>query len=101
MQPVKKTKIKREIKILQNLCGGINIIELLDVVQDPGSKTPALIFEYVNNLDFKVCAKNTTCRASGFLRAHAHYRLVVLVVGVTPWQSAAPCLVVAVVGVAP
>lgn len=52
-QPVKKTKIKREIKILQNLCGGINIIELLDVVQDPGSKTPALIFEYVNNLDFK------------------------------------------------
>lgn len=54
LKPVKKTKIKREIKILQNLCGGINIIELLDVVQDPGSKTPALIFEYVNNLDFKV-----------------------------------------------
>jgi len=54
LKPVNKTKIKREIKILQNLCGGINIIELLDVVQDPGSKTPALIFEYVNNLDFKV-----------------------------------------------
>jgi len=54
LKPVKKTKIKREIKILQNLCGGTNIIRLLDVVQDPLSKTPSLIFEHVNNLDFKV-----------------------------------------------
>lgn len=29
----------REIKILQNLCGGPNIIKLLDVVRDPHSKT--------------------------------------------------------------
>jgi serine/threonine protein kinase len=35
LQPVKKKKIKREIKILQNLCGGQNIIQLLDVVRDP------------------------------------------------------------------
>jgi hypothetical protein len=34
LQPVKKKKIKREIKILQNLCGGVNIIRLLDVVHD-------------------------------------------------------------------
>ena len=54
LKPVKKKKIKREIKILQNLRGGINIIELLDVVRDPQSKTPALIFEHVNNTDFKV-----------------------------------------------
>ena len=32
LKPVKKRKIKREIKILQNLCGGPNIIKLLDVV---------------------------------------------------------------------
>jgi hypothetical protein len=44
----------REIKILQNLCGGPNIIELLDVVRDPYSKTPCLIFEHVDNTDFKV-----------------------------------------------
>lgn len=60
----------REIKILQNLCGGPNIIkvgfivdllaseitalQLLDVVRDPHSKTPCLIFEYVDNTDFKV-----------------------------------------------
>ncbi|CAG8709225.1 5578_t:CDS:2 [Racocetra persica] len=35
LKPVKKKKIKREIKILQNLAGGPNIISLLDVVRDP------------------------------------------------------------------
>jgi casein kinase II subunit alpha len=54
LKPVKKKKIKREIKILQNLAGGPNIIKLLDVVRDPHSKTPCLVFEYVNNTDFKV-----------------------------------------------
>mgnify|MGYP003689113103 CR=1 FL=1 len=54
LKPVKKKKIKREIKILQNLKGGTNIIRLLDVVRDPQSKTPSLIFEYVNNTDFKL-----------------------------------------------
>jgi len=75
---VKKKKIKREIKILQNLSGGPNIVALLDVVRDSQvsatagrpekeygcswsmgaddnlqSKTPSLIFEYVNNTDFR------------------------------------------------
>ena len=54
LKPVKKKKIKREIKILQNLCGQTNIIRLLDVVRDPQSKTPSLVFEHVNNADFKV-----------------------------------------------
>ena len=53
LKPVKKKKIKREIKILQNLSGGCNVIQLLDVVRDPQSKTPSLIFQYVNNTDFK------------------------------------------------
>ncbi|RDW87527.1 casein kinase II [Coleophoma crateriformis] len=95
LKPVKKKKIKREIKILQNLSGGPNIVALLDVVRDsqvnhssqiPGinaestpkagsgksvldgntssdqenddsyymqSKTPSLIFEAVNNTDFR------------------------------------------------
>lgn len=35
LKPVKKKKIKREIKILQNLSGGPNIVALLDVVRDP------------------------------------------------------------------
>ncbi|XP_043546893.1 STKc_CK2_alpha domain-containing protein isoform X2 [Chiloscyllium plagiosum] len=53
LKPVKKKKIKREIKILENLRGGPNIINLLDIVKDPVSRTPALVFEHVNNTDFK------------------------------------------------
>jgi casein kinase II subunit alpha len=53
LKPVKKKKIKREIKILQNLCGGPNIIKLLDVVRDTQSKTPSLVFEHIDNHDFK------------------------------------------------
>jgi casein kinase II subunit alpha len=53
LKPVKKKKIKREIKILQNLSGGQNIIQLLDVVRDPQSKTPSLVFQHVNNTDFR------------------------------------------------
>jgi casein kinase II subunit alpha len=34
LKPVKKKKIKREIKILQNLAGGPNVVGLLDVVRD-------------------------------------------------------------------
>jgi len=60
LKPVKKKKIKREIKILQNLAGGINVISLLDVVREPQSKTPSLIFEHVNNTDFKVLYPNLT-----------------------------------------
>ena len=54
LKPVKKKKIKREIKILQNLAGGPNIVALLDVVRDQTSKIPSLITEYVHNVDFKV-----------------------------------------------
>jgi len=53
LKPVMKKKIKREIRILQNLCGGPNVVKLLDVVRDPQSKTPSLIFECINNTDFK------------------------------------------------
>ena len=53
LKPVKKKKIYREVKILQNLQQGPNIIKLLDIVRDPQTKTPALIFEYVNNQDYK------------------------------------------------
>ncbi|SCV01637.1 LAMI_0G12728g1_1 [Lachancea mirantina] len=91
LKPVKKKKIKREIKILTNLSnesnpttalpfnkdkyydnkdpevlkfmrkevytlphnGHDNIIQLMDVVRDPISRTPALIFEHVNNVDFR------------------------------------------------
>ncbi|ODV78036.1 casein kinase II, alpha subunit cell cycle control, cell division, chromosome partitioning [Suhomyces tanzawaensis NRRL Y-17324] len=54
LKPVKLKKIYREVKILQNLTGGPNVIGLLDIVRDEQSKIPALIFEKVNNVDFRV-----------------------------------------------
>jgi casein kinase II subunit alpha len=55
------TKERCIIKILKpNLCGGPNIIKLLDVVRDPHSKTPSLIFEFVNNTDFKILYPSLT-----------------------------------------
>lgn len=46
LKPVKKKKIKREIKILQNLAGGINVIELLDVVRDPQVSLPSVSVDH-------------------------------------------------------
>lgn len=53
LKPVKRKKIKREIKILQNLNQGPFIIKLLAVIKDPISKTPSLISEYINNVEFR------------------------------------------------
>ncbi|XP_054977089.1 casein kinase II subunit alpha-like [Sorex araneus] len=53
LKPVMELKIKREIKILQNLQGGPNIIKLVEAVKDPQSGTPALVLEHVNNGDHK------------------------------------------------
>ncbi|KAL6867631.1 hypothetical protein ACP4OV_015655 [Aristida adscensionis] len=54
LKPVNKNKIKREVKVLQNLNAGPNIVKLLNIVRDQQSKTASLIFEYINNTDFKV-----------------------------------------------
>jgi len=54
LKPVKKKKIRREVSILRALAGGPNIISLLDTVRDPASRTPSLVFEHVDNTDFKV-----------------------------------------------
>ncbi|XP_057657915.1 casein kinase II subunit alpha-like isoform X1 [Diorhabda carinulata] len=54
LKPVRKRKIKREIKILECLRGGTNIIKLLSVVSVPDTDVTALIFEQlVQNEDFK------------------------------------------------
>ena len=53
LKPVKPNRYNREIKILQNLEGGPNIIKLLDKVKDSITHTPALVFESVNNIHFR------------------------------------------------
>lgn len=54
LKPVKMKKIYREVKILKNLTGGPNVVGLLDIVRDQHLKIPALIFERINNVDFRI-----------------------------------------------
>lgn len=53
MRPVKEQRLRREIKILNHVSGGPNIIRLLDVVRDPDTKTPCFVFDYVNAMGLK------------------------------------------------
>eukprot|EP00792_Barthelona_sp_PAP020_P007779 TRINITY_DN3163_c0_g3_i1.p1 TRINITY_DN3163_c0_g3~~TRINITY_DN3163_c0_g3_i1.p1 ORF type:complete len:340 (-),score=74.76 TRINITY_DN3163_c0_g3_i1:10-1029(-) len=53
LKPVKKKKIKREIKILENVRGGPNIIGLVDVVRDSQSRVPALIFDTMDTVSYR------------------------------------------------
>ncbi|KAL6872458.1 casein kinase II, alpha subunit [Trichoderma longibrachiatum] len=45
--------IEQDIKILRSLSGGPNILELEDIVRDNEMGTPSLVFEYVENTDFR------------------------------------------------
>lgn len=53
LKAVSERKIKREIKILETLRGGTNIINYMTIVKDPASQTPSFIFEYVDNTEHK------------------------------------------------
>lgn len=53
MRPVKEQRLRREIKILQLMSGGPNIIKLLEVVRDADTKTPSFIFEPVKAWNLK------------------------------------------------
>jgi serine/threonine protein kinase len=66
LKPVKKKKIKREIKILQNLAGGPNVIALLDVVRDSQvcllrrSPLSPLVIEREENADHSFLTEQDT-----------------------------------------
>ena len=49
LKPVKKRRAKREIKILEDLSGGPNIVKLVDVARNNQSKSPSIVTEYINN----------------------------------------------------
>lgn len=53
LKPVRKAKISREIRILQEMKGGPFIVELLDVCIDHMSKTPALVFKHESPVSMK------------------------------------------------
>lgn len=48
-----KSKMSRELLIMQNLCGGPNIIKLYDVIQEGEKGLPAVVIEYVNSTDYR------------------------------------------------
>jgi len=50
--PVRRRKIRREVKILQNLQGGPNIVRFIAPVQNNLHGCKALIFEYIDNVPF-------------------------------------------------
>uniref|UniRef100_A0A8C1Z1T7 non-specific serine/threonine protein kinase n=1 Tax=Cyprinus carpio TaxID=7962 RepID=A0A8C1Z1T7_CYPCA len=52
LKPVKKKKIKREIKILENLRGGTNIIRLVDTVKDPVVNLALVIYHLISLMMF-------------------------------------------------
>ena len=53
LKPVRSNKLKRELKILQLLKGGPNVILLKNVIFDKELRMMSFIFEYVNNTDFR------------------------------------------------
>ena len=54
LKAIKNLRVKREIKILQNLFGGEHIIRLLDVVLDAELDSISLVFDYINNTSYKI-----------------------------------------------
>ncbi len=57
LKPVRYAKIKREIRILQNIVEGPHIIKLLDLCMDKMSNTPSLVFEHFSPLNLKHIVK--------------------------------------------
>jgi len=53
LKPIKKRKIKKEVKVLLNLMGAPNTVRLLDMVRDKRSKIPCLIFQFVAATSWK------------------------------------------------
>ena len=53
LKPVRRLKVRREIKILQTMQSTPFVIKLHDIVVDPSTRTPALVFEYVDCSHFR------------------------------------------------
>lgn len=58
--PLDPKRYLREIKILQNLAGGKNIVELKDLVLDPATGIYSFVFEWVEFYDWKALYNSFT-----------------------------------------
>lgn len=53
LKPIKKRKIKKEVKVLMNLVGAPNTVRLLDLVRDKQTKIPCLVFQFIDATSWK------------------------------------------------
>jgi len=53
LKPIQKFKIQREVRILQALNGGPNIIPLIDTIRDPQTRISSFVFPLVNKTDLR------------------------------------------------
>jgi len=53
LKPIKKRKIKKEVKVLMNLVGAPNTVRLLDMCRDKQTKIPCLVFQFINATSWK------------------------------------------------
>ncbi|OAO13030.1 casein kinase 2, partial [Blastocystis sp. ATCC 50177/Nand II] len=60
LKPVRFKKIKREIKIMQQLTGGPSILPLLSTVMNEETKAPSLITKWVETKDYREFYMNLT-----------------------------------------
>ncbi|CAB1354242.1 unnamed protein product [Coregonus sp. 'balchen'] len=67
LKPVKKKKIKREIKILENLRGGPNIISLIDIVKDPVQLYQTLTDYDIRFYMFEILKALDYCHSMGIM----------------------------------
>ncbi|CAB1315503.1 unnamed protein product [Coregonus sp. 'balchen'] len=67
LKPVKKKKIKREIKILENLRGGPNVISLVDIVKDPVQLYQTLTDYDIRFYMFEILKALDYCHSMGIM----------------------------------
>lgn len=60
LKPVSITKINKEIKILEELKKGPNVVQFYDVVFDSESQSITLVMEYIENVDFRILYEQFT-----------------------------------------
>ena len=53
LKPIQEKKVLREVKILETLAGGPNIIGLVGLVKESEIRAPCLVFELVDNVDHR------------------------------------------------
>lgn len=66
LKPVRQQKYNREAKILMDLQGGPNIVQLYNVVRNPKTLQYSFIFEYIENTDSVELLKNFTLQEAQY-----------------------------------